>query len=50
VGLQPYTVKKKIVEKPPTNSPGFCGGDHSLSWAVELRKERSVLVRQNKVK
>jgi hypothetical protein len=23
VGLQPYPVKKKIVEKPPRNSAGF---------------------------
>jgi hypothetical protein len=29
----------KIVEKPPRNSAGFCGGDHGLSWAVEPRKE-----------
>jgi hypothetical protein len=32
-GYQPYPVKKKIVEKPPRNSAGFCG-----SWAVEPRK------------
>jgi hypothetical protein len=31
--------KKKIVEKPPRNSAGFCGGGHGLSWAVEPRKE-----------
>jgi hypothetical protein len=30
--------KKKIVEKPPRNSAGFCGGQ-SLSWAVEPRKD-----------
>jgi hypothetical protein len=30
---------KKIVEKPPRNSAGFCGGGHGLSWAVEPRKE-----------
>jgi hypothetical protein len=36
---QPYPVKKKIVEKPPRNSAGFCGGGQGLSWAVELRKE-----------
>jgi hypothetical protein len=29
---------KKIVEKPPRNSAGFCGGDQGLSWAVEPRK------------
>jgi hypothetical protein len=33
-------VKKKIVEKPPRNSAGFCGGGHGLSWAVKPRKER----------
>jgi hypothetical protein len=32
-------VKKKIVEKPPRNSAGFCGGGQGLSWAVEPRKE-----------
>jgi hypothetical protein len=39
VGLQPYPVKKKIVEKPPRNSAGFCGGGQGSSWAVEPRKE-----------
>jgi hypothetical protein len=39
VGLQPYPVKKKIVEKPPRNSIEFCGGGQGLSWAVEPRKE-----------
>jgi hypothetical protein len=39
VELQPYSVKKKIVEKPPRNSAGFCGGGQGLSWAVEPRKE-----------
>jgi hypothetical protein len=38
-GVQPYPVKKKIVEKPPKNSAGFCGGGQGLSWAVEPRKE-----------
>jgi hypothetical protein len=33
-------VKKKIVEKPPRNSAGFCGGGQGLDWAVEPRKER----------
>jgi hypothetical protein len=28
-----------IVEKPPRNSAGFCGGGQGLSWAVEPRKE-----------
>jgi hypothetical protein len=40
VGLQPYPVKKKIVEKPPRNSAGFCGGGQGLSWVVESRKVR----------
>jgi hypothetical protein len=40
VGLTTYPVKKKIVEKPPRNSAGFCGGGQCLSWAVEPRKER----------
>jgi hypothetical protein len=38
-GSQPYPVKKKIVEKPPRNSAGFCGGGQGVSWAVEPRKE-----------
>jgi hypothetical protein len=32
-------VKNKIVEKPPRNSAGFCGGGQGLSWTVEPRKE-----------
>jgi hypothetical protein len=39
VGLTPYPVKKKIVEKPPRNSAGFCGGGQGLRWAVEPRRE-----------
>jgi hypothetical protein len=39
VGLTTLPCKKKIVEKPPRNSAGFCGGGQSLSWAVEPRKE-----------
>jgi hypothetical protein len=31
--------KKKIVEKPPRNSAGLCGGGQGLSWAVESRKK-----------
>jgi hypothetical protein len=31
--------KKKIIEKPPRNSAGYCGGGQSLSWAVQPRKE-----------
>jgi hypothetical protein len=39
VGLTTLPCKKKIVEKPPRNSTGFCGGGQGLSWAVESRKE-----------
>jgi hypothetical protein len=39
--------KKKIVEKFPRNSAGFCGGGQGLSWAVEPRKERIYKLRQN---
>jgi hypothetical protein len=39
VGLTTLPCKKKIVEKSPKNSAGFCGGDQGLSWAVEPRKE-----------
>jgi hypothetical protein len=39
VGLITLLCKKKIVEKPPRNSDGFCGGGQGLSWAVEPRKE-----------
>jgi hypothetical protein len=39
VGLTTLPCKKKIGEKPPRNSAGFCGGDQGLSWAVEPRKE-----------
>jgi hypothetical protein len=38
VGLTTLPCKKKIVEKPPRNLSGFCGGQ-GQSWAVELRKE-----------
>jgi hypothetical protein len=40
VGSTTLPCKKKIVEKPPRNSAGFCGGGQGLSWAVEPRKER----------
>jgi hypothetical protein len=40
--VQPYPVKKKIVEKPRRNSAGFWGGGQGLSWAVEPRKERRI--------
>jgi hypothetical protein len=39
VGLTTLPCKKKIVEKLPRNSAGFCGGGQGLSWAVEPRKE-----------
>jgi hypothetical protein len=39
VGLTTLPVKKKIVEKPPRNSAGICGGGQGLSWAVEPSKE-----------
>jgi hypothetical protein len=39
VELTTLPCKKKIVEKPPRNSSGFCGGSQGLSWAVEPRKE-----------
>jgi hypothetical protein len=39
VGLTTLPCNKKIVEKPPRNSAGFCGGGQGLSWAVEPRKE-----------
>jgi hypothetical protein len=40
VGLTTIPCKKKIVEKSPRNSVGFCGGGQGLSWAVEPRKEK----------
>jgi hypothetical protein len=39
VGLTTLPCKKEIVEKPPRNSAGFCGGGQGLSWVVEPRKE-----------
>jgi hypothetical protein len=39
MGLTTLPYKKIIVEKPPRNSAGFCGGGQGLSWAVEPRKE-----------
>jgi hypothetical protein len=39
VGLTTLSCKKKIVDKTPRNSAGFCGGGQGLSWAVEPRKE-----------
>jgi hypothetical protein len=41
MGLTTLPCKKKIVEKPPRNSAGFCGGGQGLSWAVEPRKEET---------
>jgi hypothetical protein len=43
VGLTILSCKKKIVEKPPRNSAGFCGGGQGLIWAVEPRKEESLI-------
>jgi hypothetical protein len=40
VRIQPYPVKKKIVEKPPRNSAGFFGGGQGLGWTVEPRKTK----------
>jgi hypothetical protein len=39
VGLTTLSCKKKIAEKPPRNSTGFCGGVQGLSWAVDPRRE-----------
>jgi hypothetical protein len=44
VGLQPYSVKKKIVEKPLRNLSNFVEEANVLSWAVEPRKEEEVEV------
>jgi hypothetical protein len=44
VGLTTLPCKKKIVEKPPKNSVGFCGGGQGLSWAVEPRKEEDIFL------
>jgi hypothetical protein len=44
---QPYRVKKKIIEKPPRNSAGFCGGGQCLSWTVEPRKEEEIFIKKN---
>jgi hypothetical protein len=44
VGLTTLPCIKKIVEKPPRNSAGFCGGGQGLSWAVEPRKEEDRFV------
>jgi hypothetical protein len=40
VELTTLHCKKTIVEKPPRNSVGFCGGGQGLSWAVEPRKKK----------
>jgi hypothetical protein len=45
-GANNPTCKKKIAEKPPRNSAGFCGGGQGLSWAVEPRKEEEEDKRQ----
>jgi hypothetical protein len=46
VGLTTLPCKKKIVEKPPRNSAGICGGGQGLSWAVESRKEGRIRIRR----
>jgi hypothetical protein len=43
MGLTTLPCKKKIVEKPPRNSAGFCGGGQSPSWAVEPREEDEIM-------
>jgi hypothetical protein len=48
VGLTTLPCKKKIVEKLPRNSAGFCGGGQGLSWAVEPRKEERKKERKKK--
>jgi hypothetical protein len=40
VGLTTLPCKKKIVEKLPRNSAGFCGGGQGLSWTVEPKKKK----------
>jgi hypothetical protein len=47
--LETQPCKKKIVEKPPRNSAGFCGGGQGLSWAVEPRKEEEEEERETEV-
>jgi hypothetical protein len=42
MGLTTLPCKKKIVEKTPRNSAGFCGGGQGLSWAVEPRKDECI--------
>jgi hypothetical protein len=49
VGITTLPCKKKIVEKPPRNSAGFCGGGQGLSCAVEPGKEEEI-INQNKFK
>jgi hypothetical protein len=42
-GATTLRCKKKIVEKPPKNSAGFCGGGQGLRWAVEPWKEGTLI-------
>jgi hypothetical protein len=44
VGLTTLPCKKEIVEKPPRNSAGFCGGGQGLDWAVEERKKENIKI------
>jgi hypothetical protein len=50
VGLTTLPCKKKIVEKPPRNSAGFCGGGQGLNWAVEPRKEEDTFRQCGEIK
>jgi hypothetical protein len=43
VGITTPPCKKKIVEKSPRNSAGFCGGSQGLNWAVEPRKKEDTV-------
>jgi hypothetical protein len=38
----------RIVEKPPRNLAGFCGGGQGLDWAVEPRKEKKERKKERK--
>jgi hypothetical protein len=37
MGLTTLPCKKKIVEKPPRNSAGFCGGGQAGLWSQEKK-------------
>jgi hypothetical protein len=44
VGLTTLPCKKENVEKPPRKSAGFCRGGQGLSWAVEPKKKKNVVI------